>query len=164
METRAEMVLRYDEPVVARWETDFLKGDSIDTFLARPPGGPLLRPKAPFYSENRWYLPVLQPDYDARRDNLVILDMTGDRSLPFMLDELSLIGSRAPRLVIITQQARLQEMDPNTLFSFPISDLLILPSPNGAPIADLHLPLVLNAVGAALAACWREAQSPKLDV
>jgi glucosamine 6-phosphate synthetase-like amidotransferase/phosphosugar isomerase protein len=164
METRAEMVLRYDESVVARWETDFLKGDSIDTFLARPPGGPLLRPKAPFYSENRWYLPVLQPDYDARRDNLIILDMTGDRSLPFMLDELSLIGSRAPRLVIITQQARLQEMDPNTLFSFPISDLLILPSPNGAPIADLHLPLVLNAVGAALAACWREAQSPKLDV
>ncbi len=158
MERREDMITRYGEPEVARWEVEFLAGDTVDSFLAHPPDGPLPRPRAPFYSVNRWYLPVLQPGYDARRDNLIVLDMTAARSLPFMLDELSLVGSRAPRLVIITQEARIKEVGAKTLFSFPISDLLILPSRQGMPIADLHLPLVLNAVGAALAAVWTEGE------
>ncbi|MCP4688806.1 MAG: hypothetical protein GY859_12195, partial [Desulfobacterales bacterium] len=98
---------------------------------------------------------VVRPDYDTRHDNLIILDMTGEREAPMMLDELSLLGSRAARLVVITQEARIREAGEKNLFRFPISDLLTLPSPGGAPIADLHLPFVLNAVGAALAAVWK---------
>lgn len=157
MERREALAARYGEPAVARWEAEFLGGDSIDAFLARPPHGPVPRPRAPFYSADRWFLPVLQPDYDTRRDNLIVLDMTGERALPLMLDELSLLGSRAPRLVIITQEARMQEAGAKTLFSFPVSDLLILPPAGGGPIADMHLPLVLNAVGVALAAAWKGA-------
>jgi hypothetical protein len=159
LERREDMITRYGEPEVARWEAAFLEGDTVEAFLAHPPDGPLPRPRAPFYSVNRWYLPVLQPDYDARRDNLIVLDMTAERSLPFMLDELSLVGSRAPRLVVITQEARIKAVGAKTLFSFPISDLLILPSHHRMPIADLHLPLVLNAVGAALAGFWEEGRA-----
>ena len=101
----------------------------------------------------------MKPGYDTRQDNLIVLDMTAERALPLMLDELSLLGSRTPRLVIITQEARIRDMGEKTLFSFPVSDLLILPAPSGAPIADLHLPLVLNAIGAALAAAWGEAKA-----
>ncbi len=98
---------------------------------------------------------MLQPDYDTHRDNLIILDMTAERYLPQMLDELSLLGSRVPRLVILTQEERIREAGKKTLFHYPISDLLVLPAPGGVPIADMHLPFVLNAVGAALAAVWQ---------
>ncbi len=116
---------------------------------------PLERPRAPFYAGNQWYLPVLQPGYDTHRDNLIILDMTAERDLSQMLDELSLLGSRLPRLVILTQKERIREAGKDTLFHYPISDLLVLPSPGGTPIADMHLPFVLDAVGAALAAVWK---------
>jgi glucosamine 6-phosphate synthetase-like amidotransferase/phosphosugar isomerase protein len=151
---RAEMLAHYGESDVARWERDYLEGDTIDAFLKRAPAGPLMRPRAPFYADNRWYLPELQPDYDPRHDNLIILDMTAERDLPRMLDELSLLGSRLPRLVVITQQARIREAGRKTLFSFPISELLVLPAPHDAPIADMHLPYVLDAIGATLAAAW----------
>ena len=158
MENRVDMAARYGMAEVARWEAHYLNGVTIDDFLARPPAMPLLRPRAPFYADNRWYLPVLQPDYDTRHDNLIILDLTGERDLPLMLDELSLLGSRLPRLAIITQEERIREAGEKTLFSFPVNDLLVLPSPHGGPIADLHLPIVLNAVGAALATIWKTIQ------
>ena len=155
LDNRIDMAARYGVTEVARWEAHYLDGVNIDDFLARPPAMPLLRPRAPFYAANRWYLPVLQPDYDTRRDNLIILDLTGERDLPLMLDELSLLGSRIPRLAIITQEERIREAGEKTLFSFPVNDMLVLPSPHGGPIADLHLPIVLNAVGAALATIWK---------
>ena len=158
MENRIDMAARYGVTEVARWEAHYLNGVNIDDFLARPPAMPLLRPRAPFYAANRWYLPVLQPDYDTRRDNLIILDLTGERDLPLMLDELSLLGSRMPRLAIITQEERIREVGEKTMFSFPVNDMLVLPSPHGGPIADLHLPIVLNAVGAALATIWKTVQ------
>ncbi|MCP4662643.1 MAG: hypothetical protein GY856_45185, partial [bacterium] len=105
MEKRADMVARYGERDVARWEARRLSG-GIDEFMARPPMGALLRPRTPFYADNQWRLPVVRPDYDTRHDNLIILDMTGEREAPMMLDELSLLGSRAARLVVITQEAR----------------------------------------------------------
>ena len=117
----------------------------------RPPS----RPGAPFPAGGRWYIPELVPTYDTRQDNLVILDMTGERDLPVMLDELSLLGSRFPRLVILTQEERLREAGEKAFFSAPVGDMLILPSPRRAPVADLHLPVVLEAVGAALADVWR---------
>jgi hypothetical protein len=156
MEDRIDMVARYGRTEVARWEAHCLDGGTIDDFLARPPATPLLRPRAPFYADNRWHLPVLQTDYDTRRDNLIILDLTGERDLPLMLDELSLLGSRLPRMAIITQEERIREAGEKTLFSFPVNDVLVLPSPQGGPIADLHLPFVLNVVGAALAAIWKK--------
>ena len=154
---REDMLARYGEPAVAHWEARHLEGKSVDAFLAHPPTEPLLKPQVPFYAGHRWYLPVLQSDYDTRRDNLIILDMTGERALPAMLDELSLLGSRVPRLVVITQEERLREGGAETLFSFPVSNLLVLPTIAGAPVPDLHLPLVLGAVGAALAALWQTA-------
>jgi hypothetical protein len=159
--SRDQMVARYGEGEVARWEAAYLEGRRVDAFLAGPPAGPLQRPQAPFYSRDRWYLPVLQPGYDTRRDNLIVLDMTGERALPLMLDELSLLGSRAPRLVIITQAARIREMGEKTLFGFPVSDLLILPAAADRPVADLHLPLVLDAIGTALAGAWMEERAPE---
>jgi hypothetical protein len=60
-----------------------------------------------------------------------------------------------PRLVVITQEERLREAGSNTLFRYPISDLLVLPSPGGVPIADMHLLFVLSAVGVALADIWK---------
>lgn len=157
MENRADMVVRYGESKVAGWEKQNLEGNNIDTFLTGSPTIPQMRPRAPFYTGNRWYLPVLQPDYDTHRDNLIILDMTSERALPRMLDELSLLGSRVPRLVVITQEERIREAGEKTLFSFPITNLLVLPSLQGASIPDMHLPIVLNAVGTALAALWKTA-------
>ena len=52
-----------------------------------------------------------------------------------MLDELSLLGSRVPRLVVITQEERLREGGAETFFSFPVSNLLVLPTIAGASIA-----------------------------
>jgi hypothetical protein len=154
---REDMLARYGEPALARWEARYLEGKSVDAFLAQPPAEPMLQPQVPFYAGHRWYLPVLQPDYDTRRDNLMILDMTGERALSAMLDELSLLGSRVPRLVVITQEERLREVGAETFFSFPVSNLLVLPTTAGASVADLHLPLVLGAVGVALAALWQTA-------
>jgi hypothetical protein len=155
LERRSDMVDRFGATEVKRWEIGYLDGVTIDGFLSRPPSMPLLRPGAPFLTGERWYLPEVAPTYDTRRDNLVILDMTGERDLPVMLDELSLLGSRFPRLVILTQEERLREAGEKAFFSAPVSELLILPSPRRAPIAELHLPLVLEAVGAALAEVWR---------
>lgn len=152
---RTAMLARYGDATVEQWEEQFLEGMHLDAFLGDPSTMPLGRPQAPFYADNRWFLPVLQPDYETRRDNLIILDMTAERALPAMLDELSLLGSRVPRLVVITQQDRIREVGEKTFFGFPVSNLLVLPPVGGAPIPDMHLPLVLNAVGAALAAVWK---------
>jgi len=158
---RDDMLGRYGEAAVARWEKVYLGGKAVDAFLTRPPAAPLPEPQVPFYAGHRWYLPVLQPDYDTHRDNLIILDMTGERALPAMLDELSLLGSRLPRLVVITQEDRLRQGGAETFFSFPVCNLLVLPTVAGAPIADLHLPLVLNALGVVLADLWQaEPQKP----
>jgi hypothetical protein len=155
LENRAAMLARHGEPSVTRWEAQHCEGRSLDDFVSRPPQMPILRPKAPFVADNRWYLPTLRPGYDTRRDNLIFLDMTGERHLPVMLDELALLGSRIPRLVVMTQEERIQEIGEKTLFSFPVCGLLALPSIGGAPISDLHLPFVLNAVGIALSDTWR---------
>ena len=154
---REDMVARYGKSTVRHWESQYLEGKSIDAFLARPPSPPLRQPQAPFYAGHHWYLPILLPDYETRQDNLIILDMTGERALPAMLDELSLLGSRVPRLVVITQEDRLRQVGAETFFSFPVSNLLVLPTVGGAPIADLHLPLVLNALGVVLADLWQAA-------
>ena len=155
MENRDVMIARHGASDVTRWEACCLDGGTVDDFLSRPLAMPLERPRAPFYAGNQWYLPVLQPGYDTHGDNLIVLDMTAQRYLPQMLDELSLLGSRVPRLVVITQEKHIQEVGRKTFFHYPISDLLILPSPGGVLIADMHLPFVLNAVGVALAAVWK---------
>lgn len=70
--------------------------------------------------------------------------------------ELRRLGSRLPRLVIISQEERIRQAREKILFNFSVSELLVLRSQFGAPIADLHLPFALNAVGAALAAIWKK--------
>ncbi len=71
LENRAEMRAQYGESRMARWEARHLFGGFVDDFLIRPSSRPLYRPRAPFYAVNRWRLPVLRPDYDTRRDNLI---------------------------------------------------------------------------------------------
>jgi glucosamine 6-phosphate synthetase-like amidotransferase/phosphosugar isomerase protein len=155
LERRSDMMDRFGTTMVERWEAGYLAGATTDEFLSGPPPVPPSRPGGPFPAGGRWYIPELVPTYDTRQDNLVILDMTGERDLPVMLDELSLLGSRFPRLVILTQEERLREAGEKAFFSAPVGDMLILPSPRRAPVADLHLPVVLEAVGAALADVWR---------
>ncbi len=89
----------YGEYRMDRWEARHLFGGFVDDFLTRPSSRLLYRPRAPFYAVNRWRLPVLRPNYDTRRDNLIFLDMTGERDLPGMFDELSLESGRRPRSV-----------------------------------------------------------------
>ncbi len=96
LKNRTEMTALYGESRVARLEAHHLFGHSVDDFLTRSPSNPVYRPRAPFYADNRWRLPVLRPVYDTRRDNLVFLDMTGEGDFSRMLDDLSLVGDRAP--------------------------------------------------------------------
>ncbi len=154
LDKRGQMVLDYGETRVARWEKLYLGGRDVDVFSANPPKESEPRPLAPFESGGRWFLPELRPGYDTRHDNLIFLDMTNERDLPVMLDELSVLGSRAARLVVITQPKRIKEIGENTLFRFPISGLIKLPSLHDAPIPDLYLPYVLNALAIAAAAVW----------
>lgn len=154
LDKRGQMVLDYGEARVARWEKHYLNGRDVDAFNDNPPKKSEPKPLAPFESGGRWFLPELRPGYDTRYDNLIFLDMTSERDLPLMLDELSVLGSRAARLIVITQPKRIEEIGEETLFRFPISGLIQLPSLHDAPIADLYLPFALNALAIATEAAW----------
>ncbi len=161
LRSRVEMVALYGPERVRRWEERCLGGDSVDGFLeaADPERSPGLG--SPFFSEGRWYLPVLRPDYDPTGDNLIFLDASERRDLPKALDELALFGCRYARVVLVCQEAFRHLPESADLFRYPVGHALWLPpldvqgSPQ--PIPDLLLPLAMRMTATAVAACFAEA-------
>lgn len=159
---RPKMVSVYGEKRVRDWERRYLTGGDVDNFLQNPPAGIYSRVQTPFFGEGHWYFPELRDDYDATQDNLIILDATSERYFRQALDELAVYGCRYARLVVISQEvfvsARGKKERP--LFQYPMSHLLKLPGLEGinghVPIPDLHLPLVMNLVGTAMAAAGQK--------
>jgi hypothetical protein len=170
LESRHRMVSAFDEATVARWERDYLGGTDADRFLAKPAEGPFFDavkacPKPyPFFAHNRWYLPVLQPDYDTIQDNLILLDATRAHFLSKTLDELATYGCRNARMVLIVQEAFCHQPDKRPLFRMPFSHLLKLPSlPSNAEnvrMSGFLLPFAMSVLGTALAEASRHYRKP----
>jgi hypothetical protein len=152
LEDRASMVARYGESEVADWEARFLEGRKVDDFLARPPTAASLRSRWPMFA-GRWYLPVIRAGYNWRRDNLVFLDLTAQRHLPVMLDDLSLFAGRMARTILVAQEALVSDLGDNDLIKF--SERIWLTTPQDGPVSELNLPFVLDAVGIVLAMVWK---------
>lgn len=152
LEKREIMAQAYGAETVARWERDFLGGIAVDDFntVAQLPQG--LFP-SPFFAEGRWYLPVLRHDYDARQDNLILLDASSQRHFNLALDELSVFGCRYARLAAILQAASEQRPEIGALQVQPVSHFIRLPGTaalDGA-LSELLLPVVSHVVAMAAA-------------
>jgi glucosamine 6-phosphate synthetase-like amidotransferase/phosphosugar isomerase protein len=122
------------------------------------------RTEGAFYAEGRWYRTQLRPDYDPTEDNLILLDATSADHRERILDELSVLGCRYPRLIVITQHSLWTEAHEKIFAAFPISRRIFLPEPLGEeplrPISGFHLPLTLQPVFAALAGEFRRRIDP----
>ncbi|SMC23056.1 hypothetical protein SAMN02746041_01635 [Desulfacinum hydrothermale DSM 13146] len=155
LEPRDRMVERYGESQVCAWEEQFLDGRHVDAFLEHPESNSLPGPVRPFYDEY-WYLPVLRSDYDANQDNLIVIDATDAHHLPTALDELNAYGCRTARILLITQNAFLQQKVAKALLAQPIGHLLGLPSlsrqDRTRAVPDAFAPLCTAALAAVLAA------------
>jgi hypothetical protein len=81
------------------------------------------------------------------------MDATWQRYLDQAIDEISTFGSRYPRMILITQQAFLNQKTQEALFRYPLSSTIVLPQTAVGLISEMHLPLVLNIIGEALSDC-----------
>ena len=154
---RDKMISGYGEKKVIHWEDHYLGGMSSDEFLSgtpfpEPPEH--LRPR-PFFAEGAWYIPALRPDYDTMEDNLIFLDATRNHYFGQALDELSVLGCRYVRIILITQDAFVQMPDKRALFTHPFSHLIRIPSPGAegevVPISGFVLPFLMEIMGMAMA-------------
>lgn len=155
LDARSEVVEAFGEKRVAAWEKRFLDGRSVDDFLAAPNIASSRPDARPFPVDGAWYLPVLRPDYPADRDNLIIVDATGSRTIPRAMDALSVYGCRYARIVLIVQRPEDGEALPEGLFQYPLSQVLELPplNPGGGnfSIPDRLLPPAMNMVAVRMA-------------
>jgi glucosamine 6-phosphate synthetase-like amidotransferase/phosphosugar isomerase protein len=156
LENTKRMISAHGKRKVSQWEKRFFEDTGIDAFLRHPMRDlGRIGPK-PFYAEGHWYLPVLQKDYHAGDDNLIIIDATSERYFEGALDELATFGCRYARLMVLTQAAFRQDPDKKVLYQYPVSHLIELPALRGKngeaiPVSDFLLPLVINALGVAAA-------------
>lgn len=153
---RNQMVEAYGKDRVLAWEKRFLKGERFDRFLSRTSGDlTFLHAESPFFAEESWYLPALREDYDARSDNLIIIDAASDKHFGQAQDELSTYGCRNARMIVISQEAYRYNSEKKVLNRHPLSNLILLPSFLGkqspVPIPDLLLPFAMNLIGIAMA-------------
>ena len=146
-------MLTFGEAQVDLWESEYLGGEKIDAFLKASPNDLPLEKKTPFFTEGSWYIPELLPDYDTTQDNLIVMDATHPRYFDQALDEISTFGCRYPQMILITQQAFLDERGKASLYRYPISSTIILPEIAGDPIPEMHLSFVMNMIGTEMAAC-----------
>ncbi len=152
---RKEMVSDFGEKRVARWENDYLRGVKVDVFLAAPADILPSEKDMPFFVNGQWYIPELLPDYNTAKDNLILIDASHPRYFDQALDEISTFGCRFSRMILVTQQAFLEEQGQAFLYRYPVSGTIILPRIAGAPIPPMHLPAVMNLIGMELATCMK---------
>ena len=151
---RNEMLSTFGREKVGLWEKSYLAGKTMDEFINAPPVDPSYEEKTPFFADETWYLPELQPDYDTLNDNLIVMDAAWDRYLDKAIDEISTFGSRYPRMILITQQAFLNGKAKAALYRFPVSSTIVLPETPTGPVPEMHLSFVLNIIGEELSACF----------
>ncbi len=159
LEDRKEMLSKFGRKKVELWENSYLAGKTMDEFIKAPPADLCYEEKTPFFADGTWYLPELQPGYNTLNDNLIVMDAAWERHLDKAIDEISTFGSRYPRMILITQQAFLNEKAKEALYRFPVSSTILLPETPAGPAAEMHLPFVLNMIGEELSACF-ERQVP----
>lgn len=154
---RKKMIAEYGEKRVAHWEGHYLGGLTTDDFLSGTPvPEDRTQPKPrPFFAEGDWYIPSLRPDYNTAEDNLIILDATREHYFEHALDELSVLGSRNARIILITQNAFVRLSDKRAMFAQPFSHLIQIPSPEAdgeaVPISGFMVPLLMDIIGIAMA-------------
>jgi hypothetical protein len=160
---RKEMISIYGEEQVCSWEERFLQGVSIDSLKNQSVEGRLFRPGEPFFAEGYWYFPVLQPDYDFSRDNLIIIDASSSRYFEQTMDELGLYGCRYARNIVITQESFRGSPEKRGIYSYPIDHLIFLPAVGDAdknqPIPDMLIPFTSSLLAAAFAASFYRGKS-----
>jgi len=151
---RDRMVAAYGAESVSAWESRYLRGKSVDSFLTRSTGY-LSFGAAPFFAQGSWFLPELKPGYDAAHDNLIMVDATSDRHFARAVDELATYGCRYARLVVISQEAFQHAPEKKSLYKYPISHLVFLPSLEGeegkVEASELILPFAMNLLGTEMA-------------
>lgn len=154
IEARRQMVEEYGETRVSVWESEYLGGNTTDSFLSGPPKFIPLSQRSPFYAEGAWYLPELKPSYNPDNDNLIIFDTTSERFINQILDEMSTYGCRYPRAVLISQEALETRPERRNLFRYPISHILRLPAlwteGSARALPEISLPLVLSLLCVAM--------------
>ncbi len=160
LEPGKAMYPKYGKETVADWESRYLGGRSADIFLNNSADCAACldcQSETPFFAEGRWYFPVLRKSYDIKEDNLVIVDATNARNLGRAKDDLSTLGARYARMIVVTQEAFFRPGEKNRLFKFPVSHMIKIPPlfrQEGAsvPINGLLLPVAISMVASALAA------------
>lgn len=161
LESRDIMSSRYGTSRVLEWEKTYLDGNHIDAFLNQRMMSLHKDPQRPFFAEESWYLPILQPDYQTMEDNLIILDTTSSMYFHQAVDELATFGCRYPRMIVLSQAAFESALKEADIFKFPISDVILLPGiPSGQKVlsvSGLQLPYCLNLVVMAMASATRQA-------
>jgi glucosamine 6-phosphate synthetase-like amidotransferase/phosphosugar isomerase protein len=150
---REKLIAEFGTDQVTAWEHRYFSGRDIDSFVKDPPADLSGIEKTPFYAGNAWFLPELNPAYNIGNDNLIVLDASWEHYFPQALDEISTLGCRYPRMILITQAAFLDRKSREQLYKFPVSSTIALPEIAGGPIPEMHLPFVLNIIGEEFYAC-----------
>jgi hypothetical protein len=165
LKPRQEMIEQFGRERLEAWERRYLGTKTVDAFLKNPAILPRRAGEKPFPAEGGWYLPVLDDGYQARQDNLIIIDATSQRHFGQALDDLATFGCRFARMAVICQEAFMTGQGVNALENQPISHLMLLPLPQkpsrtkAKPVSEFLLPLAINLVGTALAALGRQAET-----
>jgi hypothetical protein len=153
---RSRMCEEFGREKVELWERDFLRGRDVDSFLKSDPTQARDGLVGPFFAQGQWFLPVLHPDYDPGRDNLVVIDASSERYLGQAMDELSTFGCRFARTIVISQEAFRRTRKLEGLSAHPVSHALLLPflggDRNAHPVTEFLLPFAVNILGVGLAA------------
>ena len=165
IEPREAMVARYTEREIRAWEKRYLGGALTDDFLRESSMPFHADAVLPFLIDDKWYLPVLKPGYDAGEDCLVVIDATSDTLFDAALDELATFGSRYARLIVITQKGFGRDARLANLKKYPLSHILLVPGltgTDGSPgiLSDFLLPVVVNLVGVAMKSLDGSMSSP----
>jgi len=158
LQDRNQMIRQFGEDRVVDWEERYLKNNPIDNYLIEPRVERMSGYQRPFFVDNDWYFPELMPNYDTTQDNLIILDATNERFLSQALEEIATYICRYPRMIIITQETFQQELEKTSLFNYPISNLILLPTLKAddanMSISGFHLPFAVNLVARCMAAAY----------
>ena len=148
---REDMLAAYGRERVERWEERYFDGRMLQEVWGDSGSVVTTAPVSAFFAQGQWYLPELNPGYDCRRDNLILIDACSERAFGQALDELATFGCRFARMTVISQAAfagrgKLAGFNPH-----PISHLLLLPD-LGAPISQYLLPFAHTLLSTAMAA------------